>query len=37
MATKQKKAVRSVEDEDSFDISKYLISSELETRILTIP
>lgn len=40
MATKQKKtvrSVRSVEDEDTFDISKYLISSELETRRLVIP
>lgn len=37
MATKQKKTVRSVEDEDTFDISKYLISSELETRRLVIP
>ena len=39
MATKQKKTVRSVEDldTDTFDISKYLISSELETRILVIP
>ena len=37
MATKQKKTISSVEDTDTFDISKYLISSELETRILIIP
>ena len=39
MATKQKKTIHSVEDldTDTFDISKYLISSELETRILVIP
>ena len=37
MATKQKKTISSVEDIDTFDISKYLISSELETRILIIP
>ena len=37
MASKQKKTISSVEDIDTFDISKYLISSELETRILIIP
>jgi len=35
MSTKQKRAV--VKEEGEFDISKYLISSDLETRVLIIP
>ena len=35
MSTKQKRAV--VKEEGGFDISQYLISSDLETRVLLIP